>query len=298
MLGTLSSPKPEAIWLLILRLASGLCFAGWTWVHFYWEGPYGILLWHDTTYAAAEWFGFSWDDFVGSGANDGLVQTWVARIGWLYLACTILSFTVRRRAWIQMTALVGGSGLLGVLGYAQYLAAQNELPMLVEQGGQVLCPLILVLALAVGPRHRATIALAMVAVILTFIGHGSYALGLWSTPGNFYAMITVILDVNHETTKMILRVAGVLDVLVCIGICIPAVRRPAALYAFFWGLLTSLARPMAGMDSSLHYWGADQFIHEAVLRAPHFLIPLYLFLVWRRPKKEIMSEEASASADG
>ena len=111
-------------------------------------------------------------------------------------------------------------------------------------------------------------------------------------------MITVILDVDHETTKMILRVAGVLDVLVCIGICIPAVRRPAALYAFFWGLLTSLARPMAGMDSSLHYWGADQFIHEAVLRAPHFLIPLYLFLVWRRPKKEIISEEASASADG
>ena len=290
MLSILSSMKSDPMLLIILRLAAGLCFGGWTWVHLYWEGPYGILLWHDTTYAVAEWFGVSWDEFVGSGANDGLVQTWGARMGWLYLACTILTFTVRRGSWIQMTALVGGAGLLSVLSYAQYAAAQNELPMLIEQGGQVLSPLILVLALVVGVRHRATVALTAVAVILTFIGHGSYALGLWPTPGNFYGMITVILEVDYETTKKILLLVGAIDVLVCIGICLPWARRPAVLYAFVWGLVTSLARPMAGMDSSLHYWGADQFIHEAVLRAPHFLLPLYLFLAWSRPKKEIMGE--------
>ena len=43
---------------------------------------------------------------------------------------------------------------------------------------------------------------------------------------------------------------------------------------------TALARPVAGMSLSLNYWGADQFLHEAVLRAPHFLIPLYLFFLW------------------
>ena len=37
------------------------------------------------------------------------------------------------------------------------------------------------------------------------------------------------------------------------------------------------------MSLSLNYWGADQFLHEAVLRAPHFLIPLYLFLLWKKP---------------
>ena len=52
-----------------------LCLLGWAWVHLYWEAPYGILLWQDVTFRLAEGFGIGWDDFVGSGANDGLIQT-------------------------------------------------------------------------------------------------------------------------------------------------------------------------------------------------------------------------------
>ncbi|KAA5539229.1 hypothetical protein FYK55_25180 [Roseiconus nitratireducens] len=270
--------------LFCLRLGAFLCFAGWTWVHYYWEGPYGVLLWQDSTFELATRLGLSWDEFVGSGADDGFVQKWIARIWWLYLVCTVLTVTVRERSWIQMSALVAGSGLLVLLSYASFVASQRQLPMFVEHGGQMLIPILLVMALGLGPGHRVTVTTAIVAVIMTFAGHGSYAIGLWPTPGNFYAMTTVILGVDYETAQALLRTAGVLDFLVCVGICIPLVRRGSALYAAGWGFLTAIARPVAGMSWGLNYWGGDQYLHEAVLRAPHFLIPMFLFLIWRRPR--------------
>jgi len=267
-----------------LRLGAFLCFAGWTWVHFYWEGPLGVLLWHDSTYELATQFGFSWEEFVGTGFNDGLVQKWMASIRWLFLVCTVLTITVRERSWIQMSGLVLGSGLLALLSYATYVSSQLQPPMFIEHGGQILSPILLVMALSLGADHRVTVSTAIVAVIMTFAGHGCYALGIWPTPGNFYAMTTVILGVEFPTAQSLLRIAGVLDFLVCIGICIPRLRGVSVLYAAVWGLLTAVARPVAGMSWGLIYWGADQFIHEAVIRAPHFLIPLYLFSLWRKSR--------------
>ena len=267
---------------LCLRLSALLCFAGWTWVHFYWEGSYGVLLWQDSTYEFAKRWGMNWDDFVGTGADDGLVQRWMSRLAWLYLVCLIVTFTIRPQAWRQMATLVAGSGLLAFLSYAKYVSADHQLPMFVEHGGQMLSPVLLVMALALGPRHSVTILTAIVAVITTFAGHGSYALGLWPTPSNYHAMTMLILGWEHESTIQFLRVAGVLDFIVCVGLLIPRARAWSALYATAWGLLTALARPVAGMSSELNFWGADQFLHEAILRAPHALVPFYLYLLWRR----------------
>ncbi|MEM9478242.1 MAG: hypothetical protein AAGA58_01130 [Verrucomicrobiota bacterium] len=270
--------------LLLLRLGAFLCFAGWTWTHLYWEGPYGILLWQDGTYALAERFGISWDEFVGTGTSDGVVQKWIGRIGWLYLGCAILCLTVRQKSRFQLGALAASSGLLAVLFYAKYVGAQRQLAMFVEHGGQLLVPVILVMALALGVRHRVAVVTAIVAFIMTFTGHGAYALGYpWPTPSNFHAMTTGILGLNYEAATIFLRAAGVLDLVVCVGIFFPRVRQWCALYAAAWGFVTALARPVAGMSLSLNYWGADLFLHEFVLRAPHYLIPLYLFFLWREP---------------
>ncbi|SMP72260.1 hypothetical protein SAMN06265222_11528 [Neorhodopirellula lusitana] len=272
----------DRVLILILRAAAFLCFAGWTWVHYYWEAPYGILLWQDATFEFASEQGVSWDEFIGTGTNDGWLQTWVSRITWLYFAFTIMTVTVRSKSYLQMAALIGGSGLLTVLSYAKYVASQRQLPMFLEHGGQMLAPILLVTALLFGARHRATLVVAMVALVMTFAGHGCYAVGWWPTPGNFYGMISLSLGVQYETANVMLGVFGILDFIVCIAIFLPYVRRWAIWYAVVWGFLTALARPVAGMSMSLNYWGADQYIHEAVLRAPHFLIPLYLAILWRR----------------
>ena len=256
--GALRGLSNDRYLLFCLRLGAFLCLAGWTWVHFYWEGPYGALLWHDGTYDLAESLGVSWDEFVGTGANDGFVQIWIRRISWLYLICTILSLTVRKGTRFQMAGLVVGSGLLVVLSYAKYIAAQEQLPMFVEHGGQMLMPLLLVFGLSFGVRHRVTVTTAIVAFITTLVGHGCFAVGLWPTPPMFHAMSSVILGLEYETATVFLRTVGVLDFVCCVGLFIPRVRSASALYAATWGLLTALARPVAGMSWSLNYWGADQ----------------------------------------
>lgn len=287
----MTQPGTDKTLLLLLRLSAFFCFAGWTWLHFYWEGPYGILLWRESTFAFADRLGISWEEFVGTGAEDGLVQRWIAGTGWLYFTWSILTLTVREKSWIQMGVILCGSVLLTILAYAKYLAALSQLPMFVEHGGQILSPIILVMALTRGVRDRTTIFTATLACVLTFAGHGAYALGFyWPTPANFQGMTSIILRSDHETTIGFLRVAGALDFVVCIGLFVPFLRRSSALYATVWGFLTALARPVAGMGLDLRDWGADQFVHEAVLRAPHFLLPLFLFIVWRKSKVPESSE--------
>jgi len=291
-------PRSDALLSWILRLSAGLCLLGWAWGQLYWEGPYGILFWNESTYALAESWGMGWEEFVGSGANDGLVQNWLKWIGWVYLICAVVTVSVRRGARVQMAVLVAGTGLLTVLSYAKFLSAQRQIPMFLEHGGQMLSPVVLVVALSWGVRHRATVTLVIIAVIATFAGHGYYAIGWLPTPGNFHAMTSLILGVEFETANAILRIAGVLDFIVCIGILIPAARHAAALYAVVWGLLTAIARPVAGMALDLNYWGADQYLHEGVLRAPHFLLPLFLFMLWRYPDETQPAELTSPNVSG
>ncbi|MDB4384932.1 hypothetical protein N9023_00490 [Opitutaceae bacterium] len=273
--------RSDSLLIGILRWSAGLCLAGWAWVQLYWEGPYGILLWNAETFAWAENWGMDWAVFVGTGANDGLVQLWLGALGGFFVLCAGVTFSARRESKLQLAVLGGGTGLLVVLAYAKYLSAQKQIPMFVEHGAQMLSPALLVMALTLGVRHRATVVVAIIALIATFAGHGYYAVGWLPTPGNFHAMTSLVLGVEYETANLFLRIAGTLDFVVCIGILIPAVRRLSALYATLWGLVTALARPVAGMSWDLNYWGADQFVHEGVLRAPHFLLPFFLYLLWR-----------------
>lgn len=273
--------RSDTLLIGILRWSAGLCLAGWAWVQLYWEGPYGILLWNAETFAWAESWGMDWDLFVGTGANDGLVQLWLGALGWFFVLGAGVTLTARRESKLQLAVLGGGTGLLVILAYAKYLSAQNQIPMFVEHGSQMLSPALLVMALTLGVRHRATMVVAIIAFIATFAGHGYYAVGWLPTPGNFHAMTSLVLGVDYETANLFLRIAGALDFVVCVGVLIPAVRKLSALYATLWGLVTALARPVAGMSWDLNYWGADQFVHEGVLRAPHFLLPLFLFLLWR-----------------
>lgn len=290
-------PKTDSLLMWTLRLAVGLCLLGWAWDHLYWEGPYGILLWREETFSWAAARGIDWETFVGTGANDGLVQRWMEWIGWVYLLGGVAAFIVRPKTWIPLILLAVTAVLLVLLAYAKYVSAQGQLPMFIEYGGQMLSPVVLILAVTLGVKHRATIITAVVSVIMTFAGHGCYAIGWWPTPGHFYGMISLTLGVEYETAKVILWSAGVLDFVVCAGLLNPAWRRAAALYAVAWGLLTALARPVAGMGWDLNYWGADQFLHETAVRTPHFLIPLFLYLVWRVDQPETGDSVSLDTAD-
>jgi len=271
--------------LLLLQVGAFLCLTGWTWVHFYWSSPIGTLLWGNSSWTLAQKLGMDWQSFVGTGANDGFVHKVLFVIKWLLLTATAATLVATKKHWPQKALILMGSLLLTIVSYALYVKSQHQLPMFVEHGGQMLMPALFISALHFGVRHKLTLTIALAACITTFIGHGCYALGLWPTPGKFYGMTTIILGTSEAATTTFLRVAGVLDFAICIGLFYDKFRVPSALYAAAWGLATALARPISGMSTELTFWGADQWIHEAVLRSPHFIIPIYLYMLWHKPKE-------------
>ena len=278
----LSTPVSEEWLIRLLRCGAFLCLAAWSWAHLYWEGPYGALFWNQVSFGIAERFGIDWDGYAGGGDGAGWIQKWGRVLGWLYVVAAVLALTLRARRWWSLGLLAMGSCLLTLMSFAKYLKSGNQLPMFVEHGGQMLAPTLLGVALIAGARHRVTVLIALIAFLATFLGHGSYALGLWPTPANYFGMTSKILQVDADVARVFLNVVGVLDFVICVGIFIPSIRRVSALYGAIWGLMTAFARPVAGMSADLNYWGADQYLHEAILRAPHFMIPLYLFCVWKK----------------
>ena len=83
--------SPDSALLTLLRLGTFLCFSAWAWVHYYWEGPYAVLIWNETTFDWAESLGYDWNDVVGTGYNDGLFQSALSQIYWGYILCAIIS---------------------------------------------------------------------------------------------------------------------------------------------------------------------------------------------------------------
>jgi len=267
----------------VLRIGVCACFVGWAWQHLRWSVPYDAILWHPAYFNwLASTLDVSWETYVARVMTDHRILLGVRTIGLVYLALALMAVTAKRSSLIQLTCLAVGSVLLAAGALSQYVEAGHAKASLVEQGGQVLAPVVLVLALQRGVRDRMTIVLALVAFWTTFAGHGVYAMGLAPTPGHFYGLVNAILGSEEETTDVLLKTAGILDFIVCLGVLVPVFRSGCLAYAAFWGLVTALARPVAGMSTLAAWWGADQFLHEALLRAPHACMPLFLWLVLKR----------------
>ncbi len=269
----------------ILRIGMCCCFIGWAWQHLRWGVPYDAVLWHpDYLGWLAQTLSVTWETYVAQIMTDRRILLGVRTLGVVYLVMAGIALTAKRNSRTQLVGLAWGSALLAAAAFSKYVDAGHALATLVEQGGQILTPVVLILALRRGVRDRWTIAVALVAFWATFAGHGVYAIGWAPTPGRFYALVHAIFNSGPDATERLLRTAGILDFVVCVGVVIPMLRPGCLAYATLWGLLTSLARPVAGMSVQADWWGADQFLHEAMLRAPHACLPLFLWFALRRCK--------------
>lgn len=267
---------------LVLRIGACACFAGWAWQHLRWSAPYDVVLWNPDLFGwLADALDVSWETYVAEVVTDGRIMTAVRAVGIVYLSMAVMAVTAKRESRVQLSLLGLGCGLLALTDFCKYVGAGYAIATFVEQGGQVLSPIVLILALRRGARDKWTVRVALAAFCATFVGHGVYASGLAPTPGHFYGMVSAILGLGEQASDVFLKIVGVLDFVVCVGVLVPVMRRVSLAYAAVWGLLTALARPVAGMSLSAPWWGVDQFLHEAVFRMPHACLPLFLLLVFK-----------------
>ena len=188
-----------------------------------------------------------------------------------------------RKAWAILPVL---SGWLVFLAFLYSKEQDFRTGLLIEYALQAGAPLFFFYYLKRPEITTRLDKLMRLAVALTFVGHGLYAIGYYPRPGNFSTMVINSLGVSLDTANGIIWTAGLLDFIVALWVILPVPwRRIPLAYCAIWGFVTALARiwayfyPEFWMDS-LHQWA-----FEFVYRAPHFLIPLALFLYAKERKR-------------
>lgn len=168
--------------------------------------------------------------------------------------------------------------ILALNAYLSFVYKGYQLPQLIELSIQWSLPLFYLLFRRQNDYpSRNLIRWMKVAISLTFLGHGLYALGIPVLPGNFVNMTTSILGISPVQAEQFLFVAGGLDMLVCVGIWLPSLSRWSLLYAAFWGLTTALARVIAHVEIADMVGSLDRWLPEMLFRIPHGGLPLWLW---------------------
>ncbi|MCO6487625.1 MAG: hypothetical protein J5I98_04360 [Phaeodactylibacter sp.] len=271
----------------LVQAAAVSVFLGRAWQHLYWDAPYRALLWDEAWMKplVEPVLGIGWREYVTSSQTDIFIQSLIAGTGWFYLACALAALFVGRLGRVGRAVLWVGAANLVLLAALyckeKFFFAGQFFEYTLQWGAPVMLAV-----LAKNPDQPwpgRFVLFVKIAIALTFTCHGLYAVGFYPRPGSFLVMTLNILPVNETGAVHFLNTAGALDFLLSLALFLPGRWPRAALaYAAFWGLATSVARVWAHFH--WEFWDnvLIQWLHESVMRFPHFLVPLALLLVLSR----------------
>ena len=267
----------------LVQAAAVSVFLARAWQHLYWDAPYRTLFWDEAWMKGLiePTLGIAWRDYVTSPQTDIFIQNLIMGTGWFYLACALVALFINRIGKVGRIVLWLGAANLLLLAALYCKEKFFFIGQLFEYSLQWGAPVMLAV-LSKDPDRPwggPFILFVKIAIALTFTCHGLYAVGFYPRPGNFLEMVMNILPVNETGAIHFLNTAGTLDFLLSIALFLPG-RWPrlALAYAVFWGLATSVARVWAYFHWA--FWDSvlKQWLHEAVMRFPHFLVPLALLV--------------------
>lgn len=271
--------KSEGVLELILRLSTFFVLFGRGLQHIFYDVPFRTILWSESLFAPLfKFFNWSWNDYVTSPVTDRLINSFSILIGVFLIISSVIAIFNLKKARIALIL----SGFYLIILSLLYMATKFFIPaQFIEYSAQMFSPFALVLLWRSGNSEK-LVLFTRIAVALTFIGHGSYALGIFPVPGNFIDMVINILGCSEEFAKIFLKVMGSLDFLAAALLFIPLLDQWALNFCCMWGVLTSFARigeeSVFGLTHTLLTLG-----HEFIMRGPHFLLPL--FLIYSAQKK-------------
>jgi len=255
--------------------------------HFFFEGPYRSFFLDQALFGGIQNLisDLSWLEFVTDPQTDRGILFYTRFMAWVWLLTGLLIFGYRRVPvrWLWISAILSSLGLL-FYAASDYLDKGYQLAQWIEYAAQIAMPVLMVFLLHKGVNRR-WLFVAKVAIALTFIGHGLYALGYFPVPGHFVYMTTAILGVSDSGARDLLFVAGVLDLVAVVFLFVPKIDKYALMYCILWGFLTALARPVAYIEPGPVFWvSVHQSMYEFFVRIPHFILPLCVLWLGKRTK--------------
>jgi len=281
MLKTIASKK---IFFTILQVATFAVFIGRGWQHWRWDAPYRALLWDEQWMSGIirTLLSIEWASYIHAPVVEQYIQWSIKGMGVFYFVCAIAALLIKKIPSIAKPLLwLGGVSLLFLAGLyckERFFSIGQFFEYTLQFGS----PFLLLYLAKPNSISSNLILVVKIAIAATFTAHGLYALGYYPRPVHFMEMTMNILGVEEANAVRFLNTAGILDFIISVGIFLPwRWAKYSLLYAVGWGFATSLARLWAHFHWN---WMGDflvQWLHEFVMRFPHFLIPLavlvYLF---------------------
>ena len=257
---------------------------GRCWQHLFLNAPFRTFLWNEELLkpVVEGLTSLSWHQYATSYLVDQWIQYSVQFFGLIYgLGAIVVLFCHNKKKLIGRY-LVTLFGCLFLLSFLYYMEKFFYLAMLFEYAIQIMTPLI-VYAVLFNKYHSKYFQLGiMLGVSLTFLGHGLFALGLYPVPGHFIDMIVNVFGFNESGARILLKVAGTLDLMACALIFYRPARKYALYFMIGWGGLTAAARIVAHIDFNLFMLTGHQWVYETLVRVPHALVPLFILLTLKK----------------
>ncbi|MFK7809456.1 MAG: hypothetical protein AB8F74_16755 [Saprospiraceae bacterium] len=288
---------------LLIQAATIFVFLGRAWQHLFWDAPFRVLLWDEGWMKSIveNVFGTPWDVYITSPIVDDCIQRVIFSFGIFYFLCALVAlFITRLPKWSAKIILVGAAFLFALA--CLYCKEKFfSLGQLLEYSTQIISPVLLYFWIYPkwsAPRYR---LIAKIAVALTFICHGLYAVNYYPRPGNFVDMILNTFGISEAAAVQLLMIAGIMDFIVSIAIFFPnKISKIALAYIVFWGAVTTFARYTSYLDVNYFFEGLSQWTWQVFIRIPHFMIPLAI-LIFKEKRTglrmtDAMENEASRKA--
>ena len=281
--------------LILIQIATVAVFAGRAWQHLFWDAPYRTLLWDEAWMSGIVQglFGMQWEDYITSMSVDKGIQSVIKGTGIFYLLCALVALFIERLPkWMSKVLLLGAASLTFLA--ALYCKEKFfSIGQFLEYSLQVGSPLFLYAVVRQQLEWKRLLFFMKIALALTFVCHGLYAINYYPRPGLFVEMCINTFGTSESATYTLLNVAGILDFVLSVLIFFPfRYAQPAVLYAVFWGFLTSFARVVSFFDISYVGESLHQWLHETIYRFPHFLIPLAVWLLMKALRGVRVGEKA------
>ena len=249
---------------------------GRSYQHFFFEPPYRAFFLDEQVFGWwARLFHGDWSSYIFSPSTEISIIRFQYAVGGI-IALTLLSiplFVAKPKQRIAFLLALSSLCLFFLSG-CYFLEASYQLGQWLEYSAQIITPLIL-WAVLVNVNKNSLLTAICFGTAFTFLGHGLYALGYYPVPGNFMEMTITSLGLTNQSALPFLFGAGILDMIVVIGVFIPGVRKWVLGYAVLWGFLTAFARLTSNVYFNHLFWlTVHQSLYEFLVRVPHFMVPL------------------------
>lgn len=266
----------------LLRLCVFFIFIGRAYQFLFFGAPIRSLLWDESLMSPIieGFFNISWYDYSTNLEVNYWIEFFTQFCGVLIFITSLVIILGDAFRSIKLSRILLKVSLVILVAYTLLLFKSKGYRILeiFEMFIQLSLPLALLL---IDKKGKVWITMFLkIAVALTFIAHGMYAMGIPFRPGHFIDMTIGITGFTENQSTYFLSIVGFLDVVAALLLFFSKTLKVALFYILIWGTLTALARVVYGFNISFVLGSLHNSLYATIYRLPHGFIAAVIGLIF------------------